>query len=274
MLDCTVPPAAGTPTRSEERGALMRVLAVTQLFGALEDDVKCLRQRVGAAGTPIGIGPGLVQPTNYRGIVGRSVGEGGACQPATRVVADDAIPGQLPQDNAVVTGMNDHRDVRAVLRRGSDHRRAAHVHGLYRRLRLERVQVANDKVDRGDVLSGKVVDMGLDRPVGQNAGMNGRVQGFHATVEHLGNARDQGNFCVIDPGCREGIGGAAARDQLDAESGETARELLEPRLVVYRKKRTHPRRRYQRGAEQLDCRSEGHGAARDKRTRVTTVRVV
>jgi len=113
--------------------------------------------------------------------------------------------------------MNDHRDVRAILRRGPDHRRTSDVHHLDARLRLERVQVADDEVDRGDVLGGEVLEMGLDRPVGQDAGMDGRVQGLYAPSQHLGHPGDLGNLRVIDPGRLEGFGGAPARDELDAE---------------------------------------------------------
>ena len=42
----------------------------------------------------------------------------------------------------------------------------------------------------------------------------------------------------------------------EAEAGEADGEIIEARFVVYGQKRTHPRRRYQRGAEKLGCRSE------------------
>ena len=81
--------------------------------------------------------------------------------------------------------------------------------------------------------------------------MDGWMQGLHAPPQHLGHARDLGNFGVIDPGCLKGFCGTSAGDELDAEGGEAARELLESRLVMNREQRTHPERRYQGGA--------GHG---------------
>ena len=137
---------------------------------------------------------------------------------------------QLLQDGPVLAGVNDDRDVRAVLRRGPDHRRTADVHHLDGRLRLERVQVADDKVDRCDVLGGEVLEMGLDRPVGQDAGMDGRVQGLHAPSQHLRHAGDLGNFRVIDPGRVQDFGGAPAGDQLDAEGGQAGANSSRPVL--------------------------------------------
>ncbi len=63
---------------------------------------------------------------------------------------------------------------------------------------LEGVQVADDEVDGGDVLGGKVLEMRLDRTVGQDASMDGRVQGLYAPSHHLGNPCDKGDFGVID----------------------------------------------------------------------------
>lgn len=143
--------------------------------------------------------------------------------------------------------MDDHSDVRAVLRRGTNHRRPSDVHCLDGRPGLEGVQVADDKVDRGDTLGGEVLEMGLVRPVGKDAGMDGWMQGLHAPPQHLGHARDLGNFGVIDPGRLEGFRGAPAGDELDAEGCEAGRELLESRLVMNREQRTHPEGRYQGG---------------------------
>ena len=223
----------------------MRVLPVTKLFGALEDRVQGLRQRVINVTGFVS----LIQPANDRGVVSSRVGEGGTCQPAPREIAHDAIGTELVQDEPVLGGMNYHSDVRAVLRRGPDHRRPSDVHRLDGGLRFEGVKVADDKVDRRDVLSGEVVEMRLGRPVGKDAGMDGRVQGLHAPPQHLGHARDLGDFGVIDPGCLECLGGTPAGDELDAEGGEAARELLESRLVMDREQRTHPEGRYQGGGE-------------------------
>ena len=95
---------------------------------------------------------------------------------------------------------------------------------------LERVQVAHDEVDGGDVLGGKVLEMGLERAVGQDAGMDRRVQGLYAPSQHLGHPGDIGHFEWVDPGGLEGFGRAPARDELEAEGAQAAREILEPDL--------------------------------------------
>ena len=77
----------------------------------------------------------------------------------------------------------------------------------------------------------------------KDRGMNARVQRLHASAEHLGYACE-----LLDPldveadlGLEE-IGGPAARDELEAELVETARELLQPCLVVDGDQRAHSSR--------------------------------
>ena len=49
---------------------------------------------------------------------------------------------------------------------------------------LERVQVADDKVDLGDVLVGEILLIGFDI-TGEDTTMDGGVEGLHTTTEHL-----------------------------------------------------------------------------------------
>ena len=63
---------------------------------------------------------------------------------------------------------------------------------------------------------GQVLGLGA---VGQDAGVQSRVQRLHATVEHLGKARDVGDFEVRDAGVAQRLGRAAGGDQFDADRG-------------------------------------------------------
>jgi hypothetical protein len=67
-------------------------------------------------------------------------------------------------------------------------------------LGLKGVQIAYDEVDCGDVLGDKVIEVRLNRTVGQDASMDGRVKGLYAPSHHLGNPCDKGDFGVIDTG--------------------------------------------------------------------------
>ena len=185
--------------------------------------------------------------------------EGGSREPATRGGAHGPVCRQLLQDGPVLSGIDDHRDVSAVLRRGPDHRRAPDVDHLDRRLCLERVQVASDDVDRCDVLGRQVLEVGRDGPIGQDARVDCRMQGLHAPPQHLGHASELGDFAMLDPGRFQDLRGAAARHELDAEAGQ-AGELVQAGLVVNREKRTHSRRPYQEGACSLSCTFSQHKA--------------
>ena len=149
VLHGALPPAGGTAAGLVERGGLMRILPITKPLGPLEDDVKARGQPFRSVA---GLGRGLVQPTDDRCVINGSVRERSSRQPAARVVAHNSIGAQLVQDDPVLGGIHHHRDVRAVLRRRPDHRRTADVHHLDGGLRLERVKVADDEVDRRDVL--------------------------------------------------------------------------------------------------------------------------
>ena len=97
--------------------------------------------------------------------------------------------------------------------------------------RRERIEVAHHEVDRRDVVrreGGEVVGL---RAVGQDAGVQSRVQRLDPTVEHLGETRDVGDFEVLDTGVAQRRGGAARGDQFDAVRAQSGREFDQSGLV-------------------------------------------
>ena len=136
--------------------------------------------------------------------------------------------------------------MREVLGGGAQHGRAADVdhldrvllrHAVPRHDLREGVEVHADEVERLDAVlveGGEVVGV---VPAGEDRGVDARVESLDAPAEEL---RDLGQ--VLDPLDVEAllgemVGGAAARDELDAEVGEAAGELGEARLVERREQR-------------------------------------
>ncbi len=76
-------------------------------------------------------------------------------------------------------------------------------------------------------------------PPREDAGMDARVERLHAPAEHLREARELLHARDGEPGVGERGRGAAARDQLEPEVGETAGERHEAGLVVNRDQRAH-----------------------------------
>jgi hypothetical protein len=144
-----------------------------------------------------------------------------------------------------------------VLGRGPDHRRAADVDVLDRvvvvdfvagdRL-LERVEVDADEVDRLDPLSlqGRhVLAVAASR---QECRVQPRMQGLHPAAEDLLLAGELGDVGHLDPALAQGRGGAAGREDLDAEAGEALREVSDAGLVGDRDQRPpHPDRALAQG---------------------------
>jgi hypothetical protein len=90
---------------------------------------------------------------------------------------------------------------------------------------FEGVEVDADEVDGGDgvLLEGfEVLGFGAH---GENAAVDGRVEGFDAAVEHFGEVGDGGDVEDGDAGVLEEFGGAAGGDEVDVEGAESAGEL-------------------------------------------------
>ena len=121
------------------------------------------------------------------------------------------------QDGVVARGRRHDRDRGVVLGRGADHRRPADVDlldqlvereaGLARGLR-ERIQVDDDELERCDPGRGEGLAVVRAPAVGEEAGVDPRMERLHAAVEHLGEAGDRGDVRDREPRLAQGPGGA------------------------------------------------------------------
>ena len=150
---------------------------------------------------------------------------------------------QRIEDRRVVLGVDHGQDVRVVLGRRADHRRAADVDPLERvgkggralRHRLDkRVQVPRDEVDRRHVV---LRDLGLivraTAPV-EDAAVDLRMQRLHAAAQHLRAACEVGHLCDRESRLGDRPRRAARPDELPAEVMEPAGKVNDPGLVVHR----------------------------------------
>ena len=98
--------------------------------------------------------------------------------------------------------------------------------------RGERIEVHADDVERRDPVLGELLFVILAIPLGEDAGVDRRVQRLDAAAEHL-----RGTGHVLDlrdgqPVLGEECRGAARRDELEPELGEAAREVVDAFLLV------------------------------------------
>ncbi len=169
---------------------------------------------------------------------GRTRGEPVAGRVSRR---ERAVAPQLLEDRAVVGRVDDDADVLVVLRRGPHHGRTAHVDELDRRIRRERIEVAHHEVDQADPQ--RVEHVEVHRASTRSARIPPWTAGWSVLTRPSsisGRPGHLGDLDVVDARRGERLGGAAARDELPPEIGETAGELLEPGLVVDGQQRPHP----------------------------------
>ena len=95
----------------------------------------------------------------------------------------------------------------------------------------ERVEVDDDEVERGDAGGGERLAVVGAPAIGEQPGVDPRVERLHPAVEHLGEARDGGDVGDREAGVAERPGGAAGADELEAARDEAAAQVREPGLV-------------------------------------------
>ena len=169
---------------------------------------------------------------------------------SARRVSSESSPAvaQLLEHGLVVLRPADGRAVGEVLRRAAQHRGTADVDELDRLLlgdavtrdrRLERVEVHADEVERLDRLLLERAHVLLDVASRQDPRVHARVERLHPPAEHLRERREALDADHLEADVLEQPGRAPARDELDVERREPARERREPRLVVRRDQRPH-----------------------------------
>ena len=136
--------------------------------------------------------------------------------------------------------VGDDRDGRVVLGRGADHGRPTDVDLLDAVLHTgaggdrvgEGVEVDDDEVEGGDLQLLELAHVVGQAGVGEDAGVDARVQGLDPSVEALGEAGQVLDLGHGQPQAGDGGGGPTGRDELDAGLGQATDEVLEAGLVV------------------------------------------
>ncbi len=191
------------------------------------------------------------EPRGDRCVVACGAGEGGGGESLPGRQREPAVGlAQLGKHWLVVGGVDDDGGEGAVLRGRADHRGAADVDVLDRLGRrgvaagnraLEGVEVHADEVDRLDLVLGRRAQMLLVIAQREQPCVEAGVQGLDAPVHHLGEAGEVLDGAHRQPGCGELACGAAGRDELDAELGQSAGEVDDPGLLGDRQQRAaHP----------------------------------
>ena len=148
---------------------------------------------------------------------------------------------QLRQHDGVLAGIDDDGHVAVVLGPGPHQRGAPDVDVLDDLFvrgagtgdgRLERIQIAYDKVDEADA---KLLEDGdVFRVVahGENAAVDVGVQRLDAAVEHFGEAGHVGHVAHRQAGVGQRLARAAGGNQLDVEGGQAAGQVEQAGLVA------------------------------------------
>ena len=189
------------------------------------------------------------EPVGDRGVVRGHVGKrlGGKPRPGGRAHRPRLL--DLRQNLAVLGGRHDDGHRAAVLRGGPDHGGPTDVDVLDHRLPVgaggdgggERVEADNHQVDRRVAVLLQGPHVLREIAAGEDAGVDGRMEGLDPAVQHLGCAGDLADLAHRDTGIREGLGGATGGDQLHPGLVETAGEVSEARLVADADEGSHVR---------------------------------
>ena len=150
-----------------------------------------------------------------------------------------ARAGQFFEQVRIRLRRDDDGNVREVLRRRADQRRAADVYlldGLFERdafaghRLLEGVEVDDDHVNRLDAVLFEGAQVFGTLADGEDAAVYARVERLDATVQHFRKAGHVRHVAHFDSGLAQSSRAAGA-EELDAEAAQRARELDEAGLV-------------------------------------------
>ena len=227
----------------------MRVLPVAQARQALvaDADVGGQRGRLPRIGPVCGVGSihsavGLDlrgQPGGHGGVVGGGVGEGLGGQPAAGGQGEAALA-HGGGDVVVVIRAGDDSDGGGVLGRGAHHGGPADVDLLDTGVEGgsggdgvgEGVEIDDDQVDGGHAQGPQLVEVVGLAAIGEDAGVDGRVEGLDPALEALGEAGDLLHRGDGQARGGDGGGGGAGGDDLDAGIGQGLSQGDEAGLVV------------------------------------------
>ncbi len=229
LVDAREDVAAGSGLRVQG-GALMRVLAVREVEHLFERRRNRARALLAAG-----------EPRSDGGLVGGRRREGLGGEAAPGVERELAVLTQLVEHGAVLIRTADRRHARVVLRSRPQHRGAAdvdHLDGVVLAHApapgdlCERIEVHAHELERPDAELVERERVLLAVGPREDRRVHVGVQRLHAPAEELAGPRQllderHAELVLLDEGRR-----ASARDELDAELREAARERVEAGLVV------------------------------------------
>ncbi len=227
-LGCGRDPGAGAG-RIEGR-CLVRVFAIAQELAAGAGN--------GQAGR-VGLAEMAREPGGYGRVISGGARIGGGGERAAQRRAGAALGGDFRLHRGVLVGRGEHGDEVVVLGRGTDQCRAADIDvldagreiGALRDRFLERVEVDDEKIDRGDGVRLHLLEMGGVIAASEQAAMDLRHQRFHPPVQDLREPGVVRDFLHRDPRLAQRSGGAAGGKDLDAGRGERLGQGKQPGLV-------------------------------------------
>ncbi|GBC87244.1 hypothetical protein HRbin12_01247 [bacterium HR12] len=225
---------AGPSGLRVEGSALVGVLAVPEVLDLAVREPHERRQ-------PLPRG----EPSRHGGVVRGRVGEGLRGELAPELEREPPVPVDRLQDLAVAGGVHDDPHGGEVLRRRPHHRRTPDVDlldhllgsGAARDGLPERVEVHDDEIEGLDTLLRELPLVLRVPPIGEDAGVDPRVEGLHPPAEHL---REPGDLLDRRHGharLAERRGRPPRGDERGPPRHEAPGELHRPRLVVHRQQR-------------------------------------
>ena len=239
------------PGDAVDGGPLVGVLPVAQAREAFVADADVGRRRgrptcvdPGRFGRVRGVGGGVGldlggHPGRHGRVVGGGVGEGLGGQAAAAGQGEAAFS-HGGRDVLVPVGAGHHGDSGVVLGGGAHHGGATDVDLLHAGVEGgtggdgvgEGVEVDDNQVDGGHPQGGQLVEVVGLAAVGEDAGVDGRVEGLDPPLEALGEAGDLLHRGDGQARGGDGGGGGAGGDDLDTGVGQGVGEREEAGLVI------------------------------------------
>ena len=169
-------------------------------------------------------------------------------------------------DGGVVGRIGDHGDAVHILRRRTNHGRAADV-DIFDELfdgeigarggGFERIQIHDHQINRRDSLLPHLIAVGGFAAAEQDAAMDLGMQRLDASAEHFRPAGEVGDIAHGQAGIAQQLGGAAGGNDLDLGGGQGAREFHDAGLVV----------------NAYQCAFDGHSDLRDEKAGHCTAQI-
>ena len=205
-----------------KRAGLVRIFAVAQGLPALHRQVESWRKLLHA----ITVGA-RTYPVRHHAVVACSVGVGFRCQLPTQCQRS-ATRAERIEQAIVVSGINDDADMRMVLRRRTQHCRAADIDVLngicfadvgLRNRRLERIEIDDQQVDRLNAVL--FHHRFINAATTKQATVDAWVQGLDATAHNFRKAGDFAHVADSDTCVSQRARGAIGGKQFNIECRQT-----------------------------------------------------